>query len=464
MSIVEKDAGGFDIEAPLVIVGAGACGLVAALEAAGRGVEAVVLERDPSPCGSTSLSSGMIPACGTKAQNTAGVADSVDIMAGDILAKARGETDPAMVEAVCRESGSAVDWLTDEHGVELTLVEGFLYPGHRRARMHAPPSRTGADLMSALLAAGERAGLSLVTEARADRLYADADGSISGVGIVRPDGAAERIGCRALVLACNGFGGNRDLVARFIPDMVEADYFGHAGNRGDALLWGEALGAATADLGAFQGHGSVASPHGILITWALMMEGGIQVNALGERFSCEHDGYSEQVRRVVAQPGHVAWAVFDERLRDLGRGFEDFRNAEAAGALRSGDTPAALAEACGLPAHGLERTVSQCAQYARGEAADPFGRDFTASPPLVPPYFAVRVTGALFHTQGGLVVDREARVLDGNGKAFSNLFAGGGAARGVSGPADWGYLSGNGLLTAVTLGRIAGRTAARQVG
>lgn len=464
MSIVEKDAGGFDIEAPLVIVGAGACGLVAALEAAGRGVEAVILERDPSPCGSTSLSSGMIPACGTRAQNAAGVTDSIDIMTGDILAKARGETDRAMVEAVCRESGPVVDWLTDEHGVELTLVEGFLYPGHRRARMHAPPSRTGADLMSALLAAGERAAISLVTDARADRLYADADGNISGVRVVRPDGAAERVGCRALVLACNGFGGNRDLVARYIPDMVEADYFGHAGNRGDALLWGEALGAATADLGAFQGHGSVASPHGILITWALMMEGGIQVNTLGERFSCEHDGYSEQGRRVVAQPGHVAWAIFDERLRDLGRGFEDFRNAEAAGALRNGDTPAALAEACGLPAAGLEQTLLQCALYARGEAVDPFGRDFTASPPLAPPYFAVRVTGALFHTQGGLAVDREARVLHRNGEAFANLFAGGGAARGISGPADWGYLSGNGLLTAVTLGRVAGRTAARQVG
>ncbi|MCK5623333.1 MAG: FAD-binding protein, partial [Alphaproteobacteria bacterium] len=73
----------------------------------------------------------------------------------------------------------------------------------------------------------------------------------------------------------------------------------------------------------------------------------------------------------------------------------------------------------------------------------------------------IRVTGGLLHTQGGLAVDDRTRVLDRAGRPFVNLFAGGGAACGVSGPAHWGYLSGNGLLSAVTLGRIAGREAAR---
>jgi len=81
----------------------------------------------------------------------------------------------------------------------------------------------------------------------------------------------------------------------------------------------------------------------------------------------------------------------------------------------------------------------------------------------VPPYYAIRITGALFHTQGGLAIDQAARVLRDDGTAFPNLFAGGGAARGVSGNAVWGYLSGNGLLTAVTLGRIAGRGAGAMV-
>lgn len=67
--------------------------------------------------------------------------------------------------------------------------------------------------------------------------------------------------------------------------------------------------------------------------------------------------------------------------------------------------------------------------------------------------------GALVHTQGGLVVDQEARVLDSSGRPIAKLFAGGGAACGISGPHASGYLSSNGLLTAIVLGRIAGEAA-----
>jgi fumarate reductase flavoprotein subunit len=71
----------------------------------------------------------------------------------------------------------------------------------------------------------------------------------------------------------------------------------------------------------------------------------------------------------------------------------------------------------------------------------------------------VRVTGALFHTQGGLVTDGAGRVLRPDGEPLGNLWAGGGAACGVSGAGDAGYLSGNGLLSAVVLGYRAGRAA-----
>ena len=82
---------------------------------------------------------------------------------------------------------------------------------------------------------------------------------------------------------------------------------------------------------------------------------------------------------------------------------------------------------------------------------------------LEPPFYAVKVTGALFHTQGGLDIDAQCRVLRADGTAFPNLLAAGGAARGVSGNAVWGYLSGNGLLSAVAGGYIAAQTANQMV-
>ena len=73
----------------------------------------------------------------------------------------------------------------------------------------------------------------------------------------------------------------------------------------------------------------------------------------------------------------------------------------------------------------------------------------------------VKVTGALFHTQGGLAIDGVGRVRRKDGTLLPNLFAAGGAAAGVSGSSAAGYLSGNGLLTATVLGRLAGQAAAR---
>jgi fumarate reductase flavoprotein subunit len=450
-----------EVSADVAIIGAGACGLIAALAAAGA--EVVVIERDRTPSGSTALSSGFIPAAGTRWQRDIGVADdSPALFAADILAKSHDEADRGEASRAAAGCGPALEWLADAHGVPFHVLEGFLYPGHSRLRMHAVPERTGAALEARLLAAAEAAGVQLLTQAHATGLFADEAGRVHGVRIARPDGAEEHIGCGALVLACNGYGGSPELVRAHIPALADALYFGHAGNQGDALLWGTALGAAARDLGACQGHGSVAHPHGALITWALMMEGGIQVNSAGERFWNEHEGYSEAAVAVLAQPGGIAYDVFDDRLLSLAMGFEDFRNARAAGAVRSGADAAGLAAACGLPAEALAASIAEVRRLAAARATDGFGRPFTA-PALEPPFHAVRVTGALFHTQGGLVVDDTARVLRADGTRLPNLFAGGGAARGVSGGQIAGYLSGNGLLTAVTLGRAAGMAAATLV-
>ena len=194
-----------------------------------------------------------------------------------------------------------------------------------------------------------------------------------------------------------------------------------------------------------------------------MMEGGVQLNAEGKRFSNEHDGYSEQARRVLQQPGGIAWNIFDSRLRDLVADFEDFRQAESHGAIFKANNLIELAQIIEVDETCVRKTFDDISRFAEDEQRDSFGRNFSAHPLLQAPFFAVRVTGALFHTQGGLVVDAKTRVLDRCAHPLRNLFASGGAACGVSGSEDWGYLSGNGLLSAVSLGRIAGISAAELV-
>ena len=463
MAVLPADDVSFALTVPVVIVGAGACGAIAALTAREAGAEVLMLERDAIPAGSTALSAGMIPAAGTRIQAAAGIEDSADLLIGDVMSKNHDSADPKIVAAVAHASGPTVDWLTDEIGIELTLLTGFLYPNTSRLRMHAPPSRTGADLIAALTDAVTARDIDLMTNAHVTDLYAGKDGRVHGLRIERPDGSAELIGCAALILACNGYGGNASMVADIIPEMAEATYFGHPGNQGDAVIWGRALGAATRHMTGYQGHAGVAHPHGILVTWALMMEGGIQVNREGKRFSNEHQGYSEQAAKLLGQPDHIGVCIYDARLHGLGLEQEDYRKADAAGAVKTAGDPAALAQKLHLPADALVATFAETKLFAAGQAACPFGRDFAAKPPLTPPFYGVQTTGALFHTQGGLAIDAQAWVLREDGTRLPNLFAGGGAACGISGPEPWGYLSGNGLLTATTLGRLAGRSAAALV-
>jgi fumarate reductase flavoprotein subunit len=414
----------------------------------------VVLERDMAPTGSTALSSGFVPAAGTQAQRAQGIDDSPEHFAQDIQAKAHGRAAPALVHAYSQAIAPAIDALAQHHGIPWHVLDTFLYPGHRVHRMHAVPEKTGTGLMMRLHHAAEAAGVVVLTEAHVRTLYVNPDDRVIGLGFVRPDGAVEQLSCDTVLLACNGFGGNAALVQSLLPEMRDALYAGHTGNDGSAIQWGQQLGAQLADLGGYQGHGSWAVPQGALISWALMMEGAVQINADGHRFHDETQGYSEAAVHVLAQPRGTAWNVFDDRLLAFAQDFPDFREAQAAGAVHSFDNVNTLAQHIGCAVETLQHTLRR----VQADTTDPAtGRHFQRS--LEAPFHAIRVTGALFHTQGGLDIDAQTRVLRQDGTPLPNLLAAGGAARGVSGQAVWGYLSGNGLLSAIAGGHIAAHTA-----
>ncbi len=462
MTQIIRGEGPFEMHFPVIIVGAGGTGLCAALAAHDNGAEALVLERDPTPLGSTAMSTGLIPASGTAEQAAEGIDDSPDRFVADVLAKTKGRTDEAFVRKLAEESVETISWLRDTHGVPLTLVDGFLYPGHSARRMYGTPHRTGGELMGSLESAVNSADIPILTDATVTALHADVR-TITGVRVTRPDGSEEDIGCDALILACSGFAGNEEMVSRLIPEMEGAVFHGHPGNKGDAIAWGEELGAALEDISSYQGHGGVAMGHAVPILWPLIVEGGFQVNLNAKRFSNEAAGYSEQAAKINAEPEKTAYSIFDERLHQLMLQFEDYQDALRAQAVIKAESVEELASLTRLPAEQLAATMAEVEALTLSGEPDEFGRNFGGKPVLQAPYYAAKVTGALFHTQGGLKVDDKAQIVAPDGMPFPNLFAGGGAARGISGPGADGYMAGNGLLTATTLGKMAGRAAAALV-
>ena len=461
MGIVRDSSARFDTTASVIVIGAGGAGATAALAARGAGADVLVLDRDAAPSGATACSSGMVPAAGTAEQKARGIDDSPQRFADDIQAKANGSADAPLVEALTDASAKVLAWLTTQHGIRFELVEGVA-PGHSLPRMHALADRGGSTLMSSLYSALGTRGVRMASAAQVTDLVVDDEQHIIGIRYKR-GGKVESVGCKTLILACNGFAGNSALVAKYLPDVRGLPFAGHEGSQGDALAWGAALEAQLADIDGFLAHSAVVLSQRLPLPWSLMSEGAVQVNRDGERFVNEHEGYSESALFVLAQPGATAFMIYDERVHEIGLTMPNYATAVPSGVIKRETALRDLADQLGVKREGLEATIALVNALAFDDAADEFGREFRATQMLLGPYYGVPVTGALLGTEGGLAIDATGRVLRKDGSPFPNLLAAGGAARGVSGDAAGGYLEGNGLLTAIVGGYIAGNTAAATV-
>jgi fumarate reductase flavoprotein subunit len=444
----------------VLVIGAGACGLAAAISAHDAGASVAIIEKLDRPGGNSSLSTGSVPAADSRFQREAGIDDDPGRMFDDLMAIAGESDDPALVRRMAEVSAEIVEWLVDTVHARMQLITAYKHIGHSVPRLHAPVSRRGQDLVDDLLAAVAERGIPLAVGNDARDLIVE-NGAVMGAFVDSGDGAAP-FRARKTILAVNGFAGNPDLVKRYCPEIAGAQYFGARGSTGEAIIWGEKLGAALANIAAYQGYGAVAHPHGSILSWTTIEKGGIIVNGDGRRFGDESIGYSGFARVVLGQ-GEFAFAVFDQKIFDVAAQEEEFLELAKYGGLKKADDPADLAAAFGIDGEALAQEIADFNAAVAG-GVDRLGRRDFGLGRLEAPFYLCRVVPGLFHTQGGLRIDSDARVQRKSGGAVPNLFAGGGAAAGISGRAGaLGYASGNGLLTAIAQGRLAALAAAREI-
>ncbi len=444
----------------VVVVGAGAAGMVGALRAAAGGARVALLERDAAAPSNLALSGGLFSAAGSRWQHEAGVEDGPDRFAADITDKTGGAVPQPLLRTVTQGARDAAHFLADSAGLPIHLSQTARFPGHSAPRLHATPAESGAELAALLRAAVRRAPrIAWLEGCDAVALRSGACG-VAGVE-VSDGGAARRVLPAAWVLlAGGGFGGNAARKARHLPGASGALHVGAASNDGRGMDWLDQLGAALRCMDSYQGQPHVCrdgdGTH--RLGAALPALGAVMVNQQGLRFAAEDMGPSELTAHVLAQPGGAV-EIWDAAAQDTALRQGPFRAATEAGLVWGGGGLATLAARFGLPPDALADTLRDAAACARGEQTDQHGRTHWGTP-LQAPFFAAAITGGLAHTQGGAVVDAGARVLRADGSAIPGLLAAGGAACGVSGTGAAGYVPGNGLAQAFALGLAAGATAA----
>jgi fumarate reductase flavoprotein subunit len=429
----------------IIVIGAGGCGLMAALVAVKKGMRVLLLEKTDKPGGGTAFSSKGIRAAGSRRQRELKIPDSPERYAEDILRRNNNESDVALTRRLAETSGQVADFLADAAGVEFQLGE-FAF-GHNARRAHSwKADRTITDFLFEAVKREKNIQLRFSTTV----LSLEQDGRGAVTGVVTDSGV---IVARKVILASGGFGASAELLSRYIPKAVDIPFPGHYGSTGDGIKMGLAAGAAIENMGAFQPYPAYLGPGKRAVPPEVALSGGIMVDGGGKRFVNETHYPGGLGTKMLDLPGKQAYEIFDERIYQLHRNAPGLRNLSRyfdEGLLLQADTPEELARRLAIDADGLKQTIQEYNKSAVSGGKDAFGRALPE--PLRAPFYGIKVTVALYHTQGGLKVNPDGQVLRPDGSIIANLYAGGGAAVGVSGQGLEGYLPGNGLLASLGLG------------
>lgn len=486
----------------VVVAGAGNAGLCAALSAAEHGARVLVLEKAPREerGGNTFFTGGAFrfPYKGFEdirrlaSDMSEAEAASVDVgsyteasFRDDLVRVSEGLADPDLVETLVAQAYPTMLWMRDK-GVRWVLMYGR--QAFRQGDVHrfwggliVEAVGGGQGLSDRLFEAAEGAGIEIRYGCGLRGLVMDSRGRVCGVRVAGPDGFYE-IECRAAILACGGFEANPEMRARYLGADWEL-----ARVRGTRFNTGEGIRAAL-DAGAMpHGHWSCchavawdlnAPPFGNRQIGDLYQKHsyplGIIVNLHGERFVDEgadfrNYTYAKYGREILRQPQRVAFQIFDSKVEALLR--DEYRIGQVTKA--SADTIPQLADRLGIDREGLRRTVEEFNAAVQPGDFDPARLDGKGtraiSPPKSnwalpldsPPFTGYAVTCGITFTFGGLCVDTSARVLNTEGRPVRGLYA---AGELVGGLFYYNYAGGSGLMSGAVFGRIAGATAARELG
>ena len=487
----------------VVVVGAGGAGMTAAITATDAGKKVIVVESQPIAGGNSVRSTGGMNAAKTPYQdknefkeaagvektlataaekfadnatitalaatvksqwdayqaNPQGYFDSVELMELDTMIGGKGKNNPELVKALAENSAAAIEWLASI-GAEVKNVGAF--GGASVKRIHRPVNAdgkvtaVGAYIVPILEKNLQDRNVQFLFDTTANEIIMK-DGKAVGIKGTGKDGHKVTINAKSVVIATGGFGANAEMVEKYKPELKGFATTNAEGAQGQGIDMATAVGAATVDMDQIQIHPTVhieEDGNAHLITEGLRGDGAILVNAEGKRFYDEVSTRDKVSAAIIEQTDKCAWLVVDQAMVD--------KSAVIAGYIKSGYTVTGatyeeLAKAMGVDEATFTSTMNTWNQAVEAKSDAEFGRTSFANPLTAAPYYAIKITPAVHHTMGGIVINPKAEVLNEKGEAIPGLFAAGEVTGGVHGA---NRLGGNAVADFVVFGRISGQSAA----
>ena len=441
------------IDADVVILGAGAAGLSAALEASNAGASVVVLEKQGIVGGSTTRSGGKLVAAGTKQQEEAGfTGDTAEDLYNYLSSfDTYHEIDADKLHEFTDHALEDVQWL-EGLGVDVINVE----PIHSSITPWrvlntkgggGQVSGIGGQITVPLYDAVAKTDTQFIYNCTADEILMK-DGKAVGAKGTMKDGSTVTVNAKGVIIATGGYASNHELGSVYYKNYSTSV---PAGNVGDGFTMAEAVGADV-----YQSKGVQEVAVSFTCGVGINEESGLVVNNKGERVVDEWT-YQSHVATALRESGseggwYIACSNDPNPTVQYGMTLDSTLSAE---------TVEELAEKMGADPETLAATVTRYNELCDKGVDEDFGKPSEYLTKLEGPYYAIQMNPVLTVTFGGINTDTASHVLDKEGNIIDGLYAAGETAFvGIFGSE---YPScGVAIGSSVHYGRLAGQNAANE--
>jgi len=474
-----------EYETDVAIVGAGAAGMAAGIEARDAGARAIAFEKAAAPGGAAIISGGGCLIVGSPLQKQSGIDDTPDLAFKDWIAWGGPSADEVWARYYIEHTLHDLYHWAERLGakwVDLKVQEG------NSALRWTRPERNGLGLMTHLIAGFRQRGGEIVADTEITGLRRDRGRVVGLDGRNTRTGEPVAVTCKTVVAATGGFNSNLDMVLEHNPAL-----------KGQKVLEGSGRGSTgtghnfVRDAGGHLTHmdhiwfyvyatpdyRDPAQRRGLVFR---MVPGNVWVNQQGRRFHNEAlSGGNSATPALMAQSPRHAWAIMDapmtatmEIADPYYRDGDKVIRAKVVELLdnspfiRKADTLAELAAKMDVDAATFLATIARynaaCEQKLATEPE--FGKPLKSSKAFdAPPFYAVQIFALARKNFGGVKTDLQCRVLDKHFEPIAGLYAAGEIA-GMAG----GHINGRAGLEGTMLGpslfsgRVAGGWAAHEAG
>ena len=439
-----------DDVADVVIIGAGASGMSAAIEADSLGYDVILLEKMPYVGGNTIRATAGINIVESPEQAALGIDDSKSLFVSDVLASGHSENNVLMVEKLADESASALDWL---NGMGADLSDVGILAGHSVARTLRPSGGlpVGGEIVRVLKNKIDQMDIDLRLENKATKILTDAQGKITGVEVLDRTGRTYVVKTSQVIIATGGFGGSPEMYVYYNQKLKGYKTTNSPSATGDFIGLVKDLNVQLVDMSYIQTHPTVSYEYGMLITEAIRGNGGILINNKGLRFADELENRDLLSEAILDQPNQEVFLIFNDSIKSSLASSNDYINMDI---VMTAGSVSELAETMRVDRQSFSQTIESYNQYVEQGVDLAFGRRALERKIDEGPFYAIQVIPGVHYCMGGILIDDKARAIDANNNPVLGLYASGEATGGIHG---LNRLGGNSLLDAIVFGRIAGR-------